>query len=361
MSDNTNKKEVENLETNTTGHVWDGDLQEYNNPLPRWWLYAFYATIVFAIGYWILFPTWPLPNSYTKGVYKVKIEQPVVQQSGDLLLNSEDLQNAPMEEVEVHWTTRARLVNELQFSKEAELRHKHFSELMVKTEEEIINDPNMIKFAENAGKTLFTDNCATCHGPQAEGVVGLYPNLNDDNWIWGGKLADIEKTITGGVNGPTGGRKGSMTAGKLTMTPEEIQDLAKYTLTLSNNYTPDEATSRGEELFFGKGGCIACHVDYNSDENKSLLAAGSRPLPKGNPLMGAPNLTDQIWEIVDVNSKTTPEEKVATMIPQIRDGVDPNTTNRVMPAWESRLSPEQIRALAVYVHQLGGNSAETEN
>lgn len=344
MSENTNKKDLNNAEVETTGHVWDGDLQEYNNPLPRWWLYAFYGTIIFSIGYWILFPTWPMANGYTKGVYKVEIERPVEQQSGDLLVDVEDADNAQMERVKVHWTTRTRLVNELQSSPEALKRHEHFSELMAKTEEEIINDPNMIKFAENAGKTLFVDNCATCHGPQAEGIVGLYPNLNDDNWLWGGSLAQIEETITKG-------RRGNMPAGKLTMTPQEIEDVAKYTLTLSNNYTPDEATSRGEELFFGKGACFTCHVDFTKDPRKA----------QGNPLLGAPNLTDQIWEIVDINSKETPEEKVAAIIPQIRDGVDPNTTNRVMPAWESRLSPEQIRALAVYVHQLGGNSAEESN
>ncbi|UNM96871.1 c-type cytochrome [Ignatzschineria rhizosphaerae] len=344
MSENINKKDLENLETDTTGHVWDGDLQEYNNPLPRWWLYAFYGTIIFAIGYWILFPTWPLPNTFTKGVYKVEIERPIVQQSGDLLVDVEDADNAAMEKVKVHWNTRTRLVNELQFSKEAELRHKHFSELMTKTEEEIINDPNMIKFAENAGRTLFVDNCATCHGPQAEGVIGLYPNLNDDNWIWGGSLANIEETITKGINGKDGGRRSNMTAGKLSMTPAEIEDVAKYALSLSNNYTPDDATSRGEELFFGKGACFTCHVDFTKDPR----------LAQGNPLLGAPNLTDQIWEIIDINSMETEEEKVAALIPQIRDGVDANTTNRVMPRWETRLSPEQIRALAVYVHQLGG-------
>ncbi len=351
MSENINKNDLENQEVETTGHVWDGDLQEYNNPLPRWWLYAFYGTIIFSIGYWILFPTWPLPNTFTKGVYTVEIERPVVQQSGDLLVDVEDANNASMEKVEVHWSTRTRLVNELQFSKEAELRHKHFSELMVKTEEEIINDPDMIKFAENAGKTLFVDNCATCHGPQAEGVVGLYPNLNDDNWLWGGRLAQIEETIKVGINGEDGGRRSNMTAGKLSMTPAEIEDVAKYTLTLSNNYTPDDATSRGEELFFGKGACFTCHVDFTKDPRKA----------QGNPLLGAPNLTDQIWEIVDINSMTTPEEKVAAIIPQVREGVDANTTNRVMPRWEYRLSPEQIRALAVYVHQLGGGkTADSE-
>ncbi len=337
MSDNTNKKELENLETETTGHVWDGDLQEYNNPLPRWWLYAFYGTVIFAIGYWILFPTWPMGDSYTKGLYKVEIERPIVQQSGDALVNAEDANNAPMEKVKVHWTTRSRLVHELQSSPEALRRHEHFSELMEKTETEILNDPNMIKFAQNAGKTLFSDNCATCHGPQAEGVIGMYPNLNDDNWLWGGTLARIEETIAKG-------RRGNMPAGKLVMSPEEIEDVAKYVLTLSNNYTPDEATSRGEELFFGKGACFTCHVDFTKDPRKA----------QGNPLLGAPDLTDQIWEIVDINSKNTPEEKVAAIIPQIRDGVDPATTHRVMPAWESRLTPEQIRALAVYVHQLGG-------
>ena len=172
MSENTDKKELGNLEAETTGHVWDGDLQEYNNPLPRWWLYAFYGTVIFAIGYWILFPTWPLGDSFSKGVYKVEIERPVIQESGDILMDVENPGNAVMEKVKVHWSTRTRLVNELQFSAEAEKRHEHFSELMSKTEEEIVNDPKMIKFAENAGKTLFVDNCATCHGPQAEGIVG---------------------------------------------------------------------------------------------------------------------------------------------------------------------------------------------
>lgn len=343
MSDNINKNDVENQEVKTTGHDWDG-IQEYNNPLPRWWLYAFYGTVIFAIGYWILFPTWPLPNTFTKGVYMVEIERPVVQQSGDTLLNAENLEDAATEIVEVHWNTRTRLVNELQFSKEAVLRRQHFAELMTKTEAEIVDNPDMIKFAENAGKTLFVDNCATCHGPQAEGVIGLYPNLNDDNWLWGGRLAQIEETIKLGVNGEAGGRRSNMPAGKLSMTPAEIEDVAKYTLSLSNNYTPDDATSRGEALFFGKGACFTCHVDFTKDPKKA----------QGNPLLGAPSLIDQVWDIVDINSQKTSEDKVAAITPQIRDGIDANATNRVMPRWETRLTPEQIRALAVYVHQLGG-------
>lgn len=337
MSDNINNKDFENLEGQTTGHVWDGDLQEYNNPLPRWWLFAFYGTVIFAIGYWILFPTWPLPNSFTKGVYKVEINKPIKDVDGNYQIDPNNPDQYLTETVKANWSTRTRLANELQFSSEAMKRHENFTALMEMEPSQILEDPEMTKFSERAGKALFGDNCATCHGGNATGVVGMYPNLTDNAWLWGGKLENIEETIRVG-------RRGNMTAGKLTMNEAEIEDVARYTLTLSGNYEPDEASARGEALFYGKGACMTCHVNYQLDPKKA----------QGNPLMGAPDLTDSIWEIVDINSLETEEEKVAAIIPQIRDGVDPETTPRVMPAWEDRLSPAQIRALAVYVHQLGG-------
>lgn len=324
MSENK-EKDFEKLE-GITGHVWDEDLCEYNNPLPRWWLMAFYGTVIFSIGYWILFPTWPLPNSYTKGFYTLKVEDEGIT-------------------TDRNWNSRVRLANELQTSPEAQNRTANLKKLSEMKPAEILQDPKMIQFARAVGKVTFGDNCATCHNANAQGQIGMYPNLTDNAWLWGGKLEQIEETITRG-------RKGNMTPAKpekgpANMTDDQILDVSKYALSLSGNYSGDEeALERGEKLFYGRtpNACHTCHVNY---------ASGSKEA-KGNPLMGAPDLTDNIWEIVDINSMTTPEEKLAAIIPHVENGVVPDTTHREMPSWKDRLTKEQIRALAVYVHQLGG-------
>ncbi len=311
MSENINKKQ----EVETTGHVWDENLQEFNNPLPRWWLLAFYGTVIFALIYWVLYPTWPLPNSWTKGIKTVEVK-------------------VDGKEEKLHWNTRTLLAEQLQSSTEAKNRADYYGKLAAlgKIDDiEATENEGLKEFALQTGAVLFGDNCATCHGAGGEGKFGIYPNLTDDAWLWGGHYSQIEQTITLG-------RTGNMTPAKLTgLSEDEINDVAKYALTLSGNYTADEATERGKAIFEGKGTCFTCHG-----------ADG-----KGLPTMGSANLTDQIWELVPVFEAKNDEEKVAMMAHRITIGVT-SQDDRVMPTWKERLTKEQIRALAIYVHELGG-------
>lgn len=310
MSENIDKKQ----EVETTGHVWDG-VQEFNNPLPRWWLLSFYATVIFALIYWVIYPTWPLPNDWTKGIKRVEVK-----------VDGKD--------EKLHWNTRTLLAEQLQSSTAAKNRDAFYGKLgALKKLEDIQATENegLKEFALSTGAVMFADNCATCHGAGGEGKFGLYPNLTDDAWLWGGHYSEIEKTITMG-------RTGNMTPASLTgLTDDEITDVSKYALTLSGNYTADEASERGKEIFAGKGTCYTCH----------------NPDGTGNIAMGGANLTDQIWELVPVFDAKTDDEKVAMIRTQVINGVTP-ATDRVMPTWKDRLTKEQIRALAVYVHELGG-------
>ena len=310
MSENIDKKQ----EVETTGHVWDG-VQEFNNPLPRWWLLSFYGTVIFSLIYWVLYPTWPLPNNWTKGIKTVQVKE-----GGEVK--------------ELNWNTRTLLAEELQSSTEAKNRDEFYGKLGALTKLEDIQateNEGLKEFALSTGAVMFADNCATCHGAGGEGKFGLYPNLTDDAWLWGGHYSEIEKTITMG-------RTGNMTPASLTgLTDDEITDVSKYALTLSGNYTADEATERGKAIFEGKGTCYTCH----------------NPEGTGNIGMGGANLTDQIWELVPVFDAKTDDEKVAMIRKQVIEGVTP-ATDRVMPTWKDRLTKEQIRALAVYVHELGG-------
>jgi cytochrome c oxidase cbb3-type subunit 3 len=147
----------------TTGHAWDG-IEEFNNPLPRWWVFVFYATIVWAIGYWIVYPAWPTISGYTKGVFG--------------------------------YSTRAQVAADL-----ADLRRVRGAKAVALEETplaEIEKDPALLAFAQAQGKAAFANNCAPCHGAGATGAKG-YPNLNDDDWLWGGTLTEIRDTIAHGV------------------------------------------------------------------------------------------------------------------------------------------------------------------
>lgn len=311
MSENVNKKQ----EVETTGHVWDENLREYNNPLPRWWLLSFYGTVIFSLIYWVLYPTWPLPNSWTKGIKTFNI-------------------TVDGKEETVDWNTRTRLADELQSSVEAKQRIEYYGKLAdLKQLEEIKSPANesLKAFALSTGEVMFADNCATCHGTGGEGKFGLYPNLTDDAWLWGGTHSQIEQTITMG-------RTGNMTPASLTgLTDDEITDVSKYALTFSGNYSSDEASARGKEIFEGKGTCYTCHGEDG----------------KGLANMGGADLTDQIWEMAPIMNATTEAEKIAMIRSQVTNGVTVET-DRVMPTWKDRLSKGQIRALAIYVHELGG-------
>jgi cytochrome c oxidase cbb3-type subunit III len=163
------KKEPRQVET--TGHAWDG-IEEFNNPLPRWWVWVFYATIVWGVGYSVAYPAWPLISGATPGVLGA--------------------------------STRADVAAEIERFDAANAEIK--AKLVAADLNAIGADPDLSGFAERAGAAVFKTNCATCHGSGAAGVVGKgYPNLLDDDWLWGGTMEDIHLTITHGIRNTTDG------------------------------------------------------------------------------------------------------------------------------------------------------------
>ena len=274
----------------TTGHSWDG-IKELNTPLPRWWVLTFYACILWSVGYWIVYPAWPLIWTYTKGVSQYSSRADVAVE----LANLEKIRGAKMVTLG-----------------EAPLA-------------DIEKDPGLLALARARGKAVFGDNCAPCHGSGAAGAKG-YPNLNDDDWLWGGSLEQIQKTIQFGArSGNSEAHEGAMLAfGRDgTLKKPEIVTVANFVRSLSGLSTAQGYdAAAGQKLFADN--CAACHGD-----------AG-----KGNPEMGAPNLTDNIWLY---------GSDEATLIETITNG-----RSGVMPAWVGRLDPATIKALTVYVHSLGG-------
>jgi cytochrome c oxidase cbb3-type subunit 3 len=274
----------------TTGHEWDG-IQELNTPLPRWWLWLFYICIVWGIGYVIAYPAWPLVSSYTRGV--------------------------------LGYASRDQIETDL-----AALRVQR-GEMVARMESasltEIEKDPKMLEVARALGKAAFGTNCGPCHGQGAQGSPS-YPNLNDDQWIWGGSLDQIYQTIQYGIrNENPESRQGPMPAfGKDGIIPKaDIPDVAAYVVTLSGRKPEGKVDlAKGQKLFAEN--CASCHGD-----------AG-----KGNPEVGAPNLTSNIWLYGG-------DEK--TLIETITNG-----RGGVMPGWAGRLEPATVKALAIYVHTLGG-------
>lgn len=276
--------------TPTTGHEWDG-IKELNTPLPRWWIITFYATIVWAIGYFVVYPSWPTLSGYTRGVF--------------------------------NYSTRGQLAIDLGELRAA--RGEHALKLADTPLAQIESDPALLAFARALGKAAFGDNCAACHGSGAAGAKG-YPNLNDDDWLWGGTLDQIKQTIEFGArSGHAKAHQGSMLAFGRDgiLKPNEIISVANYVRSLSGLPVRKELSlDAGQKLFAAN--CAACHGD-----------AG-----KGNQELGAPNLTDKIWLY---------GSDEATIIETITNG-----RGGVMPAWQGRLDGATINALAVYVHTLGG-------
>ncbi len=276
--------------TEMTGHQWDG-LTELNTPLPRWWLWMFYATIVWAIGYWVAYPAWPLVSTYTTGL--------------------------------VGWHSRSAVEADLAELKT--IRGAMLGRLQTASLQEIVATPNLLEFARAQGRAAFADNCAPCHGSGGGGSPG-FPNLNDDDWLWGGKLDDILRTIQHGVRSTDSDtRSGNMPAfGRDGMLPRaDISVVADYVRSLGGLAKPPPAElARGKKIFADN--CATCHGED----------------AKGNRELGAPNLTDPIW--LYGSAKET-----------IVEGLT-NGRGSVMPAWGERLDADTIKALAVYVHTFGG-------
>lgn len=283
----------EHTGVDTTGHEWDG-IRELDNPLPRWWLWVWYATIAFSIVYWVLMPAWPGISGYTRGVLGQS-------DRADVAADLRDLQALRGER-------EARLVN-------ASL-------------EEIERDPDLQAHALAVGQSVFGDNCASCHGVDGAGARG-YPNLRDDVWLWGGSLQEIEHTIRVGVrSGHEQTRTSMMPAfGRDRMLDaRQVSDLTEYVVALSGREANAAAVSRAAQLYADN--CAACHA----------------PNGTGMQEMGAPNLTDREWLYGSDR---------ASISGQIHNG-----RNGVMPAWESRFSPGVIKALAVYIHANAGGGEE---
>jgi cytochrome c oxidase cbb3-type subunit 3 len=294
----------------TTGHAWDGDLQEFNNPLPNWWLWSFYATVVFAVIYWILYPAWPMGDSYTKGVLN------------DITYTTEDGRT-----VETHWNTRALLEKDLQKAR-AE-RAPYIEQVGEASFQHIKQDVQLSAFANSTAKVLFADNCAACHQRGGAGLIGKYPNLADDSWLWGGDFQQIENTIRHGHHG-------FMPSFAKALNNQQLDQLSSYVLSLSGHQVDPAKASAGKAIFNGQvGGCYQCHTKQGT----------------GRTSLGSANLTDAIWTIADVNGAPTLKEKKARIEQVIRNGVQ-----RQMPAWQGRLSDNEIRMLTFYVHELGGGS-----
>ena len=275
----------------TTGHEWDG-IQEFNNPLPRWWLWTFYACILWSVGYWVVYPAIPLVSSFTQGTFG--------------------------------WASRTQVEIEL-----AELKASR-RDMVAKIEQTALADieknTELLSFARAQGGAAFAVNCAPCHGAGAQGFK-VYPNLNDDDWIWGGKLTDIETTITHGVrwDADQDSRSGAMPAfGKDGILPrKDVLTLADYVLSIAGlPYEKGADLAAGKKLFAAN--CAACHGEQG----------------KGNQEVGAPNLTDKVWLYGGDR---------ASIIERITIG-----GGGVMPSWGNRLDKATIKSLTVYVHSLGG-------
>jgi len=286
-----NKRIDEPSGIETVGHEWDG-IEELNNPLPRWWLWTFYLTIIFALGYVVVYPAIPLLHKGTEGLWG--------------------------------WTSRGDLARETALAQQQ--RAGMLAKLAETPIEKLPDDPELMQAAVAGGRAAFRVNCVQCHGAGAAGVQGLYPNLNDDDWLWGGNLAEIQQTITHGIRQPGDARTRTSLMPSFgrdgILTPQQVEDVTSFVRTLSGKEKAGAGSARGGELFAAN--CVACHG----------------PAGKGMRQFGAPDLSDAIW-----------------LYGGSHDAIGRSLTNAhagVMPAWTGKLDPVTIKMLAAYVHSLGG-------
>lgn len=287
MSDHQDRDDVTG--TDTTGHQWDG-IKELNTPLPRWWLWTFYMTIIWGIGYSIAYPAWPLINGATAGVIGFSTRENVAS------------------EIAAYRERNAEV--------EAQLASANLANVTPGTP---IHD-----YAIAGGAAVFRSHCSQCHGSGAAGAVG-YPNLLDDAWLWGGALEDIVATVRHGIRNDTDpdARWSQMPAFGEILEEEEIAAAANYVMALSGRTAPDPALAEQGATLFAEN-CASCHGENGMGDREQ----------------GAPNLTDAIW-LYGGDMETLVET-----ITYSRFGV--------MPAWGQRLSEADVKAVALYVHQLGG-------
>ena len=277
-------------------HTWDGDLKEMNNPMPGWWLSLFYLMIAFAIAYLFLYP----------GVYKGS----------------------------KGWTQLGQYQQE---SRNIDAQSdEYFRHYAGKSVEELAKDPDALA----TGRRIFLQNCAVCHASDAGGSPGSYPNLTDDDWIWGGTAEAIINTITNGHAGamPPGGALVATDPNNPAWAPgsedqSKLDDVANYVLALGGYPHDNSAAEKGKALY--DTSCVACHG-----------AQG-----EGNPILGAPRLADQTWLYAADDEpaalKTFLEQQIL------------HPRNNVMPAWKDALGDAKIKVVAAYVYSLSHDEDET--
>ncbi|MBP1843268.1 cytochrome c oxidase cbb3-type subunit 3 [Rhizobium petrolearium] len=272
----------------TTGHEWDG-IRELNNPLPRWWLWTFYGTILWALVYTVLYPAWPMLTDATKGV--------------------------------LGYSSRAELAADVGAAKAAQ--GVVLEKISSSSLEDILADPQLSQFATAGGAAAFRVNCTPCHGTGAAGGQG-YPNLNDDEWLWGGDVNAIYQTISHGIRDTVDPetRISEMPVFADMLQPEEIRQVAAYIISLTSAPQDPSLIDAGKQVFADN--CVSCHGE-NAEGNREL---------------GAPNLADAIW------LKASTEAEIAAQVRSPKHGV--------MPAWTGRLGDTAVKQLAVYIHSLGG-------
>lgn len=283
------EKQIDELSgVETTGHEWDG-IQELNNPMPRWWLWTFYATFVWALVYSIAYPAWPLISTATTGL--------------------------------LGYSSRADVKNELAAADAA--KSAYVEAVSAKSVSEILADQELRQFATAAGSAAFKVNCIQCHGSGAQGSPG-FPNLNDDEWLWGGNIDQIYQTIAHGVRfaGDEETHVSEMPAFADVLEPQQINEVAAYVASLEGRADTPNLAPAGAQVFADN--CAACH-----GENA-----------KGNKEMGAPDLTDAI--ALYASGQTA----IAQQVRQPKHGA--------MPAWGERLGDVKVKELAIFVHSLGG-------
>ena len=279
--------------TETTGHEWDG-LKELNTPLPKWWLYTWIACTVWALGYFVFYPAIPYGKNYVHG-----------------LLGA---------------STRSQVEADVKAVQSQ--RNQVMSKVAAASFEDIRKNPELLAAAQTAGRITFANNCQPCHGAGGAGQLG-YPALAAGAWIWGGKLEDIQQTVTHGIrSGDSEARDSQMpkfgTDGMLK--PEEIQNVANFVETayfgLTDKNATDASIAAGKEIFAAN--CVACHGEKG----------------EGNREVGGPRLASK----VHLNGGT--RESVVKQVTSPHMGV--------MPNWNQRLDNATIKSVAIYVHDLGG-------
>jgi cytochrome c oxidase cbb3-type subunit 3 len=281
----------EATQTATTGHEWDG-IKELDTPMPRWWLWTFYATIAWGLVYVILFPAWPLVTGATPGV--------------------------------LGYSSRAAVARDVEMAREA---NAEWDTRILETElPAVLEDPDLLRFAVAGGGAVFRNHCGQCHGAGGGGAVGGFPNLVDDDWLWGGTVDDIHQTILHGIRyeADPDTRFSQMPAFGEILEVGEIDGLVQYVLSISGQEHDADLAAAHAESFLNN--CSACH----GEDGAGLVE------------MGAPSLLDQIWLYGG------DPDSIRQTITYARYGIMPSFS------LNNRLRPEDIRKVAVYVHSLGG-------